>query len=189
MADLRGLLSRYPHAGTLEAICLRPARGALVRSVAQAQVLEGRGLVGDRTGDAPPHPGKRHVTLIQAEHIPLIGAWTRHPSLDAAVLRRNLVVRGINLLAARSPLGDLPVRVMIGPHAVLEISGPCDPCSKMETALGTGAYNAMRGHGGVTARVLAGGAIAVGDAVRVQVVTTADVEARNGASEVPLSRF
>lgn len=181
MADLRALLGQFPHVGTLEAIYLRPARDRPVRSVASVEVMEGRGLVGDRTGDRMPSAtqgtatadrsiGKRHVTLIQAEHIPLIGAWTGHPQLDAAVLRRNFVVRGFNLLAARSPFADQLVRVQIGDAVVLDITGPCDPCSKMEVALGAGAYNAMRGHGGVTARVRSGGRVAVGDAVRAVAV-------------------
>lgn len=173
MADLRGLLRQFPCAGVLEAIYLRPGRRVAARLVMEAAAVAGSGLKGDRTGDraiaAPAGAGgKRQVTLIQAEHVPLIGAWTGRPALDAAVLRRNLVVRGFNLLAARSPFADQVVRLWIGADVVIEITGPCDPCSKMEVALGSGACNAMRGHGGVTARVLVGGRLAIGDAVRVE---------------------
>ena len=50
--------------------------------------------------------------------------------------------------------------------AVLRITGPCAPCSRMEVALGPGGYAALRGHGGWCAEVLSGGGVALTDAVR-----------------------
>ena len=167
--DLRALTTRFPLTGRLDAILLRPGRGTAAVSVGAASAQVDRGLDGDRdAARAPGRPGggKRQVTLIQAEHLPLIAAWAGRGAIDPALLRRNLVVSGLNLLALRSPFADTPVRVQIGDAVVLEFTGPCDPCSAMEAALGSGGYNAMRGHGGLTARVIVGGTLAVG--ARVQ---------------------
>lgn len=171
MSTLRPLTQTFPLPGRLEAILLRPSRGQAAVAVQAATAITQRGLEGDRSGAGPARAGgggKRQVTLVQAEHLPLIAAWTGRGALDPALLRRNLVVSGLNLVAARSLFADAPLRLCIGPEVQLEITGPCDPCSKMEEALGPGAYNAMRGHGGMTARVLAGGRLAVGDAVVVR---------------------
>lgn len=170
MNGLRELTAGFPRAGRLEAILLRPERRVPVRSVPQATVLVGRGLDGDRIAQRLPSAaagGKRQVTLIQAEHLPVIAALAGRDAVRADLLRRNLVVSGLNLIAARSLFRDQALQLRIGEEVVLEITGPCEPCSRMEEALGPGGYNAMRGHGGVTARVLQGGPIRCGDAVRV----------------------
>ena len=171
MPDLPQLTRTFFGPGTLDAIHLRPARGVPSLAVPSVTAVAGRGLVGDHGAARPPTVaggGKRQVTLLQAEHVPLVAAWTGRDTLDAAVLRRNLVVSGLNLLAARSPFAHLPLVLRVGRDVVLVVTGPCAPCSKMEAALGSGGYNAVRGHGGVTARVLHGGVLAVGDAVVVE---------------------
>ena len=76
------------------------------------------------------------------------------------LLRRNLLVRGLNLLALKQK------RFAVG-EVVLEYSGLAHPCSRMELALGPGGYNAMRGHGGITASVASGGVLRLGDRVLV----------------------
>jgi MOSC domain-containing protein YiiM len=177
MPDLRHLTCQFPHPGRVRAILLRPSRDAPVLNVPHALALVDRGLQGDRSAERPStRPGghKRQVTLLQAEHLPLIAAWAGLAQVHAAQLRRNLVIEGLNLVAARTLFADQPLHICIGASVVLLATGPCDPCSKMEAALGPGAYNAMRGHGGLTARVLSGGEITVGDEVRVRVAALAD---------------
>ena len=171
MLDLRDLTRRFPGAGWVQAIFLRPARSAVAVGVESALAVEDRGLAGDRIAERLPATvgdSKRQVTLIQAEHLPLIAAWCGRDAVAPADLRRNLVVAGLNLLAARSPFTDQALRLHIGETVVLDVTGPCAPCSKMEAVLGPGGYNALRGHGGVTARVVRGGPLRVGDAVRVE---------------------
>ena len=170
MDDLRSLTRQFPRAGRVEAIYLRPGRDQVAISVPSAVALVDRGLQGDRSAAKPasrPGGGKRQVTLIQSEHVPLIGLWSQR-EVDAIDLRRNLVVSGVNLLAQHGLFADQPLQVRIGPDVLIVITGPCDPCSKMETLLGRGGYNAMRGHGGTTARVIQGGTLSVGDAVVVE---------------------
>ena len=176
-ADLRALSTRFPRSGRLDAIHLRPARGTPAISVLRAAAVAGRGLEGDRASaraGSATRGRSRQVTLIQAEHLPVIAALAGCTSVDPARLRRNLVVSGVNLLAARRLFDDRPLTLAIGASVVLEISGACDPCSAMEAALGPGGYNAMRGHGGATARIVTGGEILVGDAVRVLAAVPGD---------------
>jgi MOSC domain-containing protein YiiM len=150
------LLALLPRDGRLEWIGLRPQRRLPLVAVDVAHVDTGQGLRGDHYAAASG--GKRQVTLIQAEHLPVIAALSGRPALSPEILRRNLLVSGINLLALKDR------RFSVG-EVLLEGSGLCQPCSRMEEVLGSGGYNAMRGHGGITARVLEGGELRVGDAV------------------------
>lgn len=153
--------------GRIEAIVVRGASREPARRIDATAALAGIGLADDRLGlRGESELSTRQVTLIQAEHLPAVAALAGLALVDPALLRRNLVVSGLNLLAARSLFRDQPLVLRIGADVLLQITGPCEPCSRMEEVLGPGGYNAMRGHGGVTARVLAGGTLRLGDAVR-----------------------
>jgi len=149
-------MARFPRAGRVEWIGLRPERRAPLASVGQAEAIAGYGLAGDHY--ASKNNGKRQVTLIQAEHLVTVTRLMGRDRIEAGSLRRNVLVSGINLFALRDR------KFRLG-GVLLEGSGPCDPCSRMEEVLGEGGYNAMRGHGGITARILEGGMFAAGDPI------------------------
>jgi MOSC domain-containing protein YiiM len=156
-------LNRPPQIeGRVDSIIVRGSPRERARTVAGTVALAGIGLADDRLGQrGEAELSTRQVTLIQAEHLPVIAGLARVEPIDPVGLRRNLVVSGINLLALKN------ARLKVG-AALLEIVGPCQPCSRMEEAIGPGGYAAMRGHGGMTARVLLGGPINIGDAVRAE---------------------
>lgn len=147
------LLAQFPRRGTVQWMGVRPARRALLAAV-ETVTIASQGLEGDHR----TRPGKRAVTLIQAEHLPAIANLADLDHIDPALLRRNIMVSGINLMALKDR------DFMVG-NAVLRGTGPCAPCSRMEELLGTGGYNAMRGHGGITAEVIEEGHVAIGDKV------------------------
>ncbi len=149
---LRDLIARYAQPGRVDWIGLRPERYAPVLPVGNAFAKD-RGLDGDHGASE-----KRAVTLVQAEHLAAIGSVMGRGPVAAADLRRNLVVSGLNLAALKGR------KVRIG-QVVLEITGICAPCSRMEKVLGPGGYSAVRGHGGWCARVVAPGEISVGSIV------------------------
>ncbi|MGV6805606.1 MAG: MOSC domain-containing protein [Ruegeria sp.] len=112
------------------------------------------GFNGDRS-----RAGKRAVTLIQQEHLAAIGSYLGRGPVAPEVLRRNLVISGVNLAALKGR------EVQVG-DAILRLTVVCAPCSRMEEAFGYGGYSAVRGHGGWCAEVVRSGPVAVGDAVQ-----------------------
>lgn len=144
-----------PQIGRVDWIGLRPGRREPMSIVDRVSADPASGLLGDRYSG---RTGTRHATLIQAEHLPAIASYLGQAVVPPELLRRNILVSGINLLALKGKdihIGDV----------ALEMTGSCQPCSRMEDLLGPGGYNAVRGHGGVTARILTAGEIAIGDPV------------------------
>lgn len=155
MSETRELIEAFPRSGRVEWIGIAAERMADLEFRDVVTLQPGTGIDGEHHANS----GKSHrqVTLIQQEHLPVIATLAGRDSVRPEQLRRNVVVSGINLLALKRG------RFRIG-DALLEGTGPCAPCSRMEQNLGEGGYNAMRGHGGITAIVLEGGDVRVGDA-------------------------
>jgi MOSC domain-containing protein YiiM len=154
-STLRALFDAPTRPGVVRWIGLRPAHRAPMLVVESAQAEEGRGLLGDRWNGRPS--GARQISLIAFEHLAAIGSYLGQGATPAR-LRRNIVVSGVNLLALKG------TRFRLG-AALLEYGGECHPCSRMEQEFGPGGYNAVRGHGGIIARVIEGGEIRLGDAL------------------------
>ena len=128
-----------------------------MHSVNEVQADPETGLEGDHFKKSST--GKRQVTLIQQEHLDVVARILGKSEILPELLRRNIVVSGINLLALKHQ------QFQVG-EVLLETTGICAPCSQMEENLGAGGYNSMRGHGGITAKILQGGQIKLGDVVK-----------------------
>ena len=152
---MKQMFRTMPQQGTVTWLGVRPGRDEPVAVVRDLGLSRESGVEGDRFDGGQSK--ERQVTLIQEEHLLAIGSILGK-AIDPTMTRRNIVVRGINLQALRKTqfrIGDV----------ILEGLGNCPPCSKMERNLGPGGYNAMRGHGGICARVILDGRIATGDPV------------------------
>lgn len=158
MESLRELTEGSLPTGRVEWIGIARERRGEIEELQTAEVRESTGIEGEH--HATSGRSKRQVSLIQAEHLPLIAKFAGMDEVSPALLRRNLVISGVNLLALKQrefQIGDI----------VLRGTGPCPPCSRMEENLGPGGYSAVRGHGGIVAEVLRGGTFKIGDEVVV----------------------
>lgn len=152
--------------GTLAWIGLRTARRSAMTEPSDTMAIVERGLAGDHRIDKTPGSG-RQVTIISAEFIAQTAHFLGRDDISPSLLRRNLVISGINLHALRHQqftIGD----------ALFEAGALCHPCSRMEEALGKGGVAAMLGHGGLCCRILRSGRITVGDTVQVYIQASQD---------------
>jgi MOSC domain-containing protein YiiM len=133
-----------------------------MKSVANAQVVVGRGLEGDRyyskLGTYSNQPGSgRGVTLIEIEAIEGLKR-DYEIQLDPGQSRRNIVTRGIalnHLVEQEFCIGDV----------VLRGTRLCEPCAHMEKLTAKGAMRGLIHRGGLRAEIVRGGTIRVGDRI------------------------
>ncbi|WP_339546128.1 MOSC domain-containing protein [Pseudomonas sp. RA_35y_Pfl2_P32] len=164
MSPLQELIEAVPQQGRVRWLGVRPqSRGPMLALEAVEARLEA-GLTGDHA--RPGVRNARQVTLIQWEHLAVISSLMARPAdqpVQPQELRRNIVVSGINLFSLKGR------RFRIG-QAIFETTGWCQPCVRLEQNLGPGTFQAVRGHGGITARVIQSGIIRLDDRLCVEPV-------------------
>jgi MOSC domain-containing protein YiiM len=151
-------------AGLVEGIFLAPEAGAKMRSVPAAKALVGCGLEGDRycvgTGHWSRFGRVCEVTFIAAEDLDDIERETG-VGVKNGEHRRNVIIRGVSLKALRR--GE---RFRVG-EIVFEYRGPRSVCRYIERLTEPGMTEALKGRGGVCARVMDKGTVRVGDKIEV----------------------
>ena len=147
--------------GTVESINTAAERAEPTHDVERITVHPGRGPEGDRKfrpADDPNQPGDgRDLTLVEAEAVEGLAEDTGIV-LEPRETRRNVVTRGI-------ALNDLVGRrFRVG---AVECYGVelCEPCSHLESLTQPGVLRGLVHRAGLSADVLSGGEIAVGDPV------------------------
>lgn len=119
-----------------------------MKSLDRVLALADRGL----EGCAHARQGsKRQVLVVDGETLIEFG-------LLPGVLRENITTAGLNIAELRA--GQ---RLAIG-GAVLEVTIPCEPCSRMDE-IRMGLQDALKDRRGVLCRVIEGGRISQGDTI------------------------
>ncbi len=159
--------------GTIVSIQITAEEGAPVRCVPQAELVAGKGIVGDRYYHKDDKEPGQQVTLVEAEQIERFNADTGL-NIDPADTRRNITVRGL-------PLNDLVgVDFMVGEAEVrgIELCAPCGYVAKtlissfsITDLPASSIIAGLKDRAGLRARIIKGGTVRVGDAVRATPAT------------------
>lgn len=154
--------------GQLLHIHIAPAASYEMEELQEAQLVAGRGIVGDRyylgTGTYSPRPDVREVTLIEVEVLEAIGRGEpKVPGFTANLApgdhRRNLTTRGVpvnHLIGKRFRVGETVLRA-----ARLNF-----PCKYIEELLGIpGLYEGLLNRSGLNCAIEIGGLIRPDDRI------------------------
>ena len=125
--------------------------GAPLECHDDVEIATGVGIVGDR------HAGKRRqVTVVCTGELAEAAAIHGVEHIDGATTRRNIVVDTASLPRTHG------TRFRIG-DAAFEVWRDCAPCELMNEYFGAGAKDALRERCGISATVVEGGTVSLGD--------------------------
>lgn len=138
---------------SIQSIIIRPERKSIPLHVNDAEITS-VGIAGDHYAK---EDGLRQVTLIAADGLAKVAAAVGFQGDAHLACRRNIMIDAL-------PDEDLKGKqVALGDEVILEITGYCAPCSRMEENFGEGAINAFSKRAGWVAKVIRTGSITVGD--------------------------
>jgi MOSC domain-containing protein YiiM len=149
--------------GRLLGIYLAGAKSTPLQRVEEVQAIPGSGLAGDRyffkqgTFSKPAGPD-REVTLIEMEALEALSRDCRI-GMEPQEARRNLVTRGV-------PLNHLVGKDFTIGEVMLRGIRLCEPCNHLESLTVKGIKEGLCHRGGLRARILRGGVLRSGDAIR-----------------------
>ena len=146
--------------GTVEEIFVTDEGSRAMESVDEVETVEGCGIRGDRycegTGFWTRYGDVCQITLIQGEHLDEIEDLGL--AIKSGQHRRNIVTRGIDLLALRRK------RFRVG-EALLEFDRSRPPCKHVQDLSEKGMTRALKNRGGICARIIQAGPIRPGDTI------------------------
>ena len=138
--------------GTITDLHIARVKGTPSDPVQEATAISGLGLEGDRSA----YEGNtRQVLFIDKSVLDELG-------LEPGQVKENITITGLDL--SQTKAGQV---FSIGEEVTMELVGDCEPCGKME-ALALGLQDKIDGKRGMLAKVINGGAIKIGDTVRVE---------------------
>ena len=138
--------------GSIVALHIARVRETASDRVTEATAISAQGLEGDRSCSAD---NTRQVLVMDQETLD-------HLELEPGQIKENITTTGLDLSQAKA--GEV---FFIGDSVTMEIVGKCQPCGKMD-AIRPGLRDRLDGRRGMLAMVINGGAIKVGDPVRIE---------------------
>ena len=138
--------------GTILNLHIARVKGTPSDPVQEATAISARGLEGDRSCMVN---NARQVLVMDKETLDEF-------QLAPGQIKENITTTGLDLSQAQ------PGQVFfVGDEVTLEIVGECEPCGKMD-AIRMGLREQLNHRRGILAMVISGGAIKVGDAIRIE---------------------
>ncbi|MDC0035564.1 MOSC domain-containing protein [Chloroflexi bacterium] len=146
-------------AGSIISLRLCVASRAPMKEVKEAKFIAGQGMEGDRHLRTDGHRSARQVLIMDQETLSSL-------DLEPGQVRENVTVKGLDFSSISA--GD---KVSLGADVILEITGDCEPCSRMDE-LRPGLKEEIDGKRGLLAFVENGGVALVGSEVGVNSLQT-----------------